>query len=71
MYEPRVSLGKQSSINFKHALIARKALGIQLNLFGASIYRLGNDNHRRNYMKEIEKYNVIGGFCLTEVGRYP
>jgi alkylation response protein AidB-like acyl-CoA dehydrogenase len=46
------------------------ALGIQLNLFGASIYRLGNESHRRNYMKEIEKYNVIGGFCLTEVGTY-
>lgn len=41
-----------------------------MNLFGASIYRLGNESHRRNYMKEIEKYNIIGGFCLTEVGTY-
>ena len=40
---------------------------VQFNLFGGTLIALGTEKHEK-YLDLIDKLNVIGCFCLTEVG---
>eukprot|EP01027_Heterolobosea_sp_BB2_P010894 GEZU01015918.1.p1 GENE.GEZU01015918.1~~GEZU01015918.1.p1 ORF type:complete len:639 (-),score=170.14 GEZU01015918.1:78-1994(-) len=42
-------------------------IGIQFNLFGASILFLGTEEHHKKYLKDVSELKYFGCFCLTEL----
>ncbi|KAJ1499672.1 hypothetical protein HMI55_004272 [Coelomomyces lativittatus] len=40
---------------------------VQFNLFGGTLIKLGGEQHRK-YLPEVDSLNVMGCFCLTELG---
>ena len=41
---------------------------VQFNLFGGTIFGLGNDEHHRKFLDSIDKLETMGCFCFTELG---
>ncbi|MFB6262973.1 MAG: acyl-CoA dehydrogenase [Bradymonadaceae bacterium] len=67
----RESLGEfvtvfQALAMFDQSLVVK--FGVQFGLFGGSIYFLGSDRHRREYLPEVGSLDLTGGFAMTELG---
>eukprot|EP01133_Synstelium_polycarpum_P015449 gene15449-18327_t len=43
-------------------------LVIHMQLFGGTILELGSEYHHNKYFPDINNYNIVGGFAMTEMG---
>ncbi len=42
-------------------------MGVQFNLWGETLYRLGTEKHKK-YLRQTEKLEILGCFAMTEIG---
>lgn len=42
--------------------------GVQFGLFGGSIYNLGNERHRAQYLPDVASLALVGCFAMSETG---
>lgn len=56
----------QALAMFDQSLVIK--YGVQFGLFGGSIYFLGSDRHREEYLPRVASLDLPGGFAMTELG---
>lgn len=42
-------------------------MGVQYSLWGGSVLNLGTEKHRRKYFDAIDRFELPGCFCMTEL----
>ncbi|KAL3157409.1 hypothetical protein ABBQ32_011884 [Trebouxia sp. C0010 RCD-2024] len=43
-------------------------MGVQYSLWGGSVMNLGTERHKKQYFDAIDKFQIPGCFCMTELG---
>jgi len=56
----------QALAMFDQSLVVK--YGVQFGLFGGSIYFLGSERHREEYLPRVASLELPGGFAMTELG---